>query len=333
MLALVCPDKEQPFVVQEVPLPQVEKNEVLVQVKAAAINHRDYWIQKGQYANLRYPAILGSDGSGIVAAVGEAVNEHWLGKEVIINPAMNWGNNPAFNGPDFTILGLPRQGCFAEYVSVPVTQVHAKPTHLSFEQAAAIPLSGLTGYRALFTRAQLKPGDTLLLTGIGGGTALLMLQMAVAIGVQVYVTSGNDAKIDKAVQLGAAGGVNYTMNGWHKLLQAMVNGFDVIADSAAGDGFKNFVDLAKPGGRIVFFGGTQGPITTLNPQKIFWKQLNILGSTMGTPEEFSAMVALFQQYRIQPVIDEILSFENAEHAIRKMDDATQFGKLVLTLNK
>lgn len=329
MKAIVCPAKDHPLELQELPTPVPGKNEVLVQVKAAAFNHRDYWIQKGQYANLRYPIVLGSDGSGIVTALGEEADQSWLHKEVVINPGMNWGDDPAYHSRDFTILGLPRQGCFAEYVTVPATCLHEKPAHLSFEEAAALPLAGATGYRALFTRGQLAATQTLLLTGIGGGVALMMLQMAVAIGARVYVTSGSDDKIARAQQLGAITGVNYKMEGWHKLLQASSNGFDVIADSAAGDGFKHFVDLAKPGGRIVLYGGTQGAITSLNPQKIFWKQLHILGTTMATPDEFKAMLALFRQYRIKPVIDEIFPLAQAEKAIRKMDHAAQFGKLVL----
>lgn len=329
MKAIVCKDKYAPFTLEEVPMPKPAAGEVLVQLKAAAINRRDYWIQQGQYANLRYPAITGSDGSGIVVQTGENADPLLLHKAVVINPGFNWGSNAAFHSPDFTILGMPRQGCFAEYVCVPATQVYEKPGHLSFEQAAAIPLAASTGYRALFTRAQLQPGDNVLVTGIGGGVALMMLQMAVAIGAHVYVTSGSDEKIDKAIQLGAINGVNYHVPGWHKLFQSSMDGFDVIADSAAGDGFKNFVDLAKPGGRIVFFGGTQGPITTLNPQKIFWKQLSIFGSTMATPEEFAAMLHLFTEHRITPVIDTVFDLKDAEQAVHTLQDATQFGKLVL----
>lgn len=329
MFALICPDKEQPLQLQEVPTPSLGKGEVLVNIKAAALNHRDVWIQRGQYANLRYPIILGSDGCGIVCEIGEGVDDRWLSKEVIINPGMNWGNNPAFQGPSFKILGLPDNGCFAEYVKVPVEYVYEKPAYLSYEEAAAIPLAALTGYRALFTKGHLQPGDNVLLTGIGGGVALLMLQMALAIGAKVYVTSGDDEKIEKAKKLGASGGVNYTTEGWHKLLQVFTEGFDVIVDSAAGDGFKNFIDLSKAGARIVFFGGTRGAISSLNPQKIFWKQLTISGTTMGTQDEFRKMLALFEQHHIHPVIDETFPFADAEKAIQKMAGGNHFGKIVL----
>ena len=329
MKAIVLNDKNEPFIWQEVEKPVPGAGEVLVNIKAAAFNHRDLWIQKGQYAGLRYPIILGSDGSGIVVELGDGVNDSWLNKEVIINPGMNWGNNPNFHDMHFKILGLPDNGTFAEYVKVPADYLYAKPAYLSFEEAAAIPLAGLTGYRALFTRGQVKQGDKVLITGIGGGVALMVLKMALAIGADVYVTSGSDEKIERAVALGAKLGVNYKISSWYKLFQSAVEGLDVIIDSAAGDDFKHLIELANPGGKIVFYGGTQGPMSTLNPQKIFWKHLSILGTTMGTQKEFAAMLSLFETHKIKPVIDEVFDMADAEKAIRKMDDAKQFGKIVL----
>ena len=329
MHAIVLQDKNQPLLWKETETPVPGAGEVLVNIKAAAFNHRDLWIQKGQYAGLRYPIILGSDGSGIVVELGDGVNDSWLNKEVIINPGMNWGINPNFHDRHFKILGLPDNGTFAEYVKVPADYLYAKPAYLSFEEAAAIPLAGLTGYRALFTRGQVKQGDKVLITGIGGGVALMVLKMALAIGADVYVTSGSDEKIERAVALGAKLGVNYKISSWYKLFQSAVEGLDVIIDSAAGDDFKHLIELANPGGKIVFYGGTQGPISTLNPQKIFWKHLSILGTTMGTQKEFAAMLSLFETHKIKPVIDEVFDMADAEKAIRKMDNAAQFGKIVL----
>jgi zinc-binding alcohol dehydrogenase/oxidoreductase len=329
MKAIILHDKEQPLVWTEAPKPVAGANEVLVNIKAAAFNHRDSWIQKGQYAGLRYPITPGSDGSGIVTDLGEGVDVSWLGKEVIINPGMNWGDDPAFNSRQFKILGLPDNGTFAEYVKVPAEYLYEKPAYLTFEQAAAIPLGGLTAYRALFTKGQLKKGDKVLITGIGGGVALMVLKIALAAGAEVYVTSGSDEKISKAVALGATLGVNYKMSGWYKLFQSAVEGFDLIIDSAAGDDFKHFAELTKPGGRIVIYGGTQGPISTLNPQKIFWKQLSVLGTTMGTQNEFASMLKLFTEHQIMPVIDGVFKMQDAEAGIRKMDEAKQFGKIVL----
>jgi NADPH:quinone reductase-like Zn-dependent oxidoreductase len=272
---------------------------------------------------------LGSDGSGVVTKAGSASGNNWTGKEVMINPGMNWGDDPAFHSRQFKILGLPDNGTFAEYVKVPAECIYEKPAYLSFEEAAAIPLAGLTAYRAVFTKGKIKKGDKILITGIGGGVALMVLQMAVAAGADVYVTSGSDEKIEKAVKLGAKLGVNYKISEWYKLFQSAVEGFDVIIDSAAGDDFKHFVGLANPGGRIVIYGGTQGPISTLNPQKIFWKQLSIMGTTMGNQTEFREMLTFFEEHQIKPVVDEIYDMKKAEEAIRRMDDGRQFGKIVL----
>jgi zinc-binding alcohol dehydrogenase/oxidoreductase len=333
MKAIVLEDKDQPLQIKEVATPIPNTGEVLVKIKAAAFNHRDRWIQKGLYAGLRFPIILGSDGSGIVSAVGDGVDKQKIGQEVIINPGMNWGDNPSHQSREYKVLGLPDNGTFAEFVKIPVEYIYPKPASLTWEEAAAIPLAALTGYRALFTKGQVKQGDKVLITGIGGGVALMILQMALAAGAEVYVTSGSDEKIEKAVQLGAKLGINYKIEGWHKLFQSAMEGFDVIIDSAAGDDFKHFVELAKPGGRIVFYGGSQGPITKLNPQKIFWKQLSIMGTTMGTAHEFVQMLQLFETHKIKPVIDEVFLIEDAERAIRKMDDGLHFGKLILQINQ
>jgi zinc-binding alcohol dehydrogenase/oxidoreductase len=331
MKALVLEALNVPLVIKDVPTPTVGAGEVLAKVKAAAFNHRDVWIQKGQYAGIKFPSILGSDGAGVVAEVGSDVSKDWLGKEVVINPSLNWGNNPKAQAKDYKILGLPDNGTFAEFVKVPASNVFEKPKHLSFPEAAAIPLAGLTGYRALFTRATLAAGEKVLVTGIGGGVALFVMQFAIAAGASVYVTSGSDEKINQAVALGAKGGVNYKSEAWYKTLQAQAGNFDVIIDSAAGDGFSKLIDLAAAGGRITFFGGTTGAIKDLTPAKIFWKQLSIFGSTMGTSEEFDAMLNFIATHHIKPVVDKVFPFAEAEQAMRRMDSAGQFGKIVLNI--
>jgi zinc-binding alcohol dehydrogenase/oxidoreductase len=249
---------------------------------------------------------------------------------VIINPAFNWGSSPTHQSPtNFSILGLPEDGTFAEYVKVPLSSLVEKPSHLSFEEAAALPLAGVTAYRALFTRAQLQAGEKILITGIGGGVALFALQYAIAAGAKAYVTSGSQEKIDKAMQLGASGGVNYTNDNWGQALQELAGSFDVIADGAAGEGMDELMNLATPGGRLAFYGATRGNPSSLVARRIFWKQLTIVGSTMGSPEDFHAMVSFVCKHALRPVVDTIYSFSEAEAAFRRMDDARQFGKIVL----
>lgn len=329
MQAIVLEELNQKLAVKEVETPSISENEVLVKVHAAAFNHRDLWIQKGQYAGIRFPIILGSDASGIVSKIGANVNAYWLNKEVIINPSLNWGNNPRVQAKDYVILGTPNDGTFAEYVKVEAKLLHAKPNHLSFEQAAAFPLGGLTGFRATMKRAAAKAGENVLITGIGGGVALFCVQFAVAAGCNVFVTSGDDEKITKAIALGAKGGVNYKNQNWDKELKATSGGFEAIVDSSGGDTFAKLVDLAKPAGRIAMYGATLGPFNSGIPAKIFWKQLDILGSTMGNDEEFAEMLEFINTHKIVPIVDEVFELTQAQTAIEKMSSGKQFGKIVL----
>lgn len=329
MKAIVLEGADKPLVLKEVDKPTVQPGEALVQIKAAALNRRDYWITIGQYAGIKYPSILGSDGSGIVAEVGSDEDKQWLGKEVIINPSTHWGDHDQVQDKDFKILGLPENGTLAEFVKIETKYLHAKPEHLTWEQAAAIPLAGLTAYRALFTKANAKKGDTVLISGVGAGTGVFALQWAVAAGCKVFVTSGSGEKLERARQLGASAGVSYKAQDWASQLKHLAGGFDVVIDSALGDGFANFIDLCNPGGRIVFFGGTAGNIPALDGRKMFWKQLQILGTTMGTAAEFGAMLEFINAHQLIPVVDEVFPMADASLAVNKMKESAQFGKIVL----
>lgn len=334
MQALQLDGVNQPLRIQDVPTPAPAAGEVLVEVRAAAFNHRDVWIQKGQYGGLKFPCILGSDGAGLVTAVGEGADESLIGQAVLINPSHNWGDNPRAQAKDFKILGLPDQGTFAEYISVPVQYVQPLPAHLSFEQAAALPLGGITAYRAAFTRAGLQAGERVLITGIGGGVAVLALQMAVARGAEVWVTSSSADKLARAQELGAKGGANYNDESWVTDLTKQAGGhFDVIIDSAAGSGFNALLDAAAPGGRIVFYGGTLGVISQVPPAKVFWKQLTILGSTMGTEQDFADMMSLVEEKQLIPIVDQVFPIAEGEAAIRHLADGAQFGKVVLKVKE
>ncbi len=319
------------MVFREIPTPLLMKGLVEIRVKAAAINHRDLWITKGKYAGIKYPMVLGSDGSGIVERVGNGVSSDLIGKEVLINPSMNWGEEAGFQGKDFKILGLPDFGTLSELVVVPEEAVYAMPEHLSYVQAAALPVAGRTADRALFGRAKVGPGDKVLVTGAGGGVAQFAIQFALAIDCEVWVTSGKAEKIERAVGMGAAGGGNYKEEGWGKTLKAKSGAFDVIIDGAGGAGFGDLIDLAAPGARIAIYGGTGGAIESISPQKIFWKQVSILGTTMGSPSDFHNMLGLVIKHKIVPVIDEVFPFKKAKHAFAKMQEGTQIGKLVVEM--
>lgn len=318
MTALVLKSKEEPFYLGEWPEPSPEEGEVIVDLKAAALNHRDVFITQGLYPGIRFPSILGSDGAGILD-----------GREVLINPAMDWGADPKVQSRKFHILGLPKNGTFAEKVAVPKEKVLDKPAHLSWEAAAALPLAGLTAYRALFTRGGLREGERVLITGIGGGVALTALQFALAAGASAWVTSSEDSKITRAVEMGAEGGANYKQEGWPDKLKEKGGGFDLILDSAGGKGFPPLLKLCRPAARIVVYGGTTGSVPKLSPQILFWKQISILGSTMGTDAEFADMIAFVDRHKIDPVVDAVFPLSRGQEAFDRMDKGQQFGKIVL----
>lgn len=332
MKALVLESLERPISCTETPTPTPQKGQVLVKIKAAALNHRDVYITQGLYPNIVTPIILGSDGAGDVVQLGEGVDNQWLNKAVVLNPSIGWEKNTAAQPLDYRILGMPDNGCFAEYVVVDTVQLYHKPPHLSYVQAAALPLAGLTAYRALFSRAQAQAQDRVLISGVGGGVALFVCQFAAALGSEVYVTSGSEEKLQKAMALGAKGGVLYKEENWHKKLQQTAKGgFDVVIDSAGGEGFKYFLDLANMGARITFYGGTKGSFP-VSPQKMFWKQLSMFGSTMGSSEEFAQMLDFVNEKQIVPVVDSVWTLENGAAAFEHMNQGKQFGKIVLTDN-
>lgn len=329
MKALYFEAADKPWSIKEVADPTPTKGMLVVRMKAAAFNHRDIWISKGLYPGIKFPIIPGSDGAGIVEKVGYGVAPDMLGRKVLINPSHNWGDGERFQGKDYEILGLPNNGTFSELVRVHPKYVHDIPIHLSYEQAAALPLAGLTAYRAVFSRAKTRSSDRVLITGIGGGVALFALQYCVEEGCEVWVTSGSPDKIRKAIGLGAKGGINYKKDRWHKELKEMAGEFSVIVDGAGGNGFAQLVDLASMGGRIVVYGGTTGNYDKVSPQKIFWKQLTIMGSTMGSEADFYSMVEFVRKKEIVPVIDEIFPFTEAVQAAEKLSQGKQFGKVVV----
>jgi zinc-binding alcohol dehydrogenase/oxidoreductase len=305
--------------------------EVLVAVKAAALNHRDVWIKTGQYAGLKFPSIPGSDGAGVVIAAGGPEHESWIGRDVIINPCFGWGSSEHAQDPKFTILGLPRDGTLAQKIAVPVGQLSPRPAHLSWEEAAALPLTGLTAYRAVFSRAGLKPSDRVLITGIGGGAAVFALQFALLIGAEVWVTSSSPEKISRAVALGAKGGFDYTKPEWPAEAAKVTGGFDVIVDSAGGDGFEKLLDLSAPGARVVFFGATRGNPSVLPMRKVFWRQISLLGTTMGSPADWRAMVDFTALHHLKPIVSEVFSFARVADAFALMERGGQFGKIVVRM--
>jgi len=320
------------LVYEDVPDPGPGPGEVVVRLSAAALNRRDVFVTRGMYPGAKQealPVTLGSDGSGEVVARGDGAEGPDEGTEVVINPALHWGNDPAKPGKEYRILGLPDEGTFAQFVKVPGDHVFPKPSHLSHEEAAAIPLGALTAYRALVTRGQVQQGETVVVPGIGSGVATFVVQMAAALGARVFVTSGSDEKIEKVKEIGAEGGVNYNNEDWSKELKGMAGGVDLSVDHVGGEAFDALVSLAAPGGRIVTFGATAGPKVTVVMPRIFLKHLTVLGTAMGTPEEFGAMLDLYAENGLRPLINETFPLEEATAAMGHMEEGSGVGKIVL----
>lgn len=321
MKALVCKGIKQPLIYEDIDLPEYDESTFgLVTLKAAALNRRDYWITKGLYPGLTFPTVLGSDGCGT-----------YEGKEVVINPTIGWGDDERYPDDDYDILGLKEYGTFAEKIVVRKTSIHPKPAHLTAEQAAALPLAGVTAYRALVSRCGARSGEKVLISGIGGGVASFAFQFALAIGAEVYVTSGSEEKLEKARQMGAAGGANYKDADAMKKLSKEVGGFDVVIDSAGGPGFNGLLRMCRKGGRVGVYGGTLGNWEGINVPNVFFKQLSIYGSTMGSDRDFREMIDLVNQHQIVPEVDRVLDLKDGNEALAIMKTNPQFGKIVLEI--
>lgn len=332
MKAIVLNRKlESKIELTEIALPPLSGEQVRVQLKAAALNHRDEWCRQGLYPNIKDGVILGSDGAGVVLDVAHHGLNEWLGKEVIINPALHWGDDEKVQGMDFQILGMPGHGTLAEFVDVDVNRIFAKPSFMTWEEAAALPLGGLTAFRALMVQGSLQKGDKVLVTGFGGGVAQFAAQFALAASAEAYVSSSSEEKIASAIELGIKRGFNYNDENWAEKALKESGGFDLIIDSAMGDTINNLIHVVKPGGRIVFYGATKGNPSGFNARKVFWNQIKITGSTMGSDKDFEKMLSFVKHHQIHPVVDQVFILEEAEKAFDRMKLGQQLGKIVIKI--
>ncbi|KXS12811.1 NADPH:quinone reductase [Gonapodya prolifera JEL478] len=326
-----------PIELDRVPIPKPMPGEVLLKVHAAALNHRDVYIRQGLYPSIKYDSILGSDCAGEIVETGEGLNlDRYTGKRWFINPAVGWESNPRLpeDLKSYGVLGhLPLPGTLAEYISVPATSVFEIPHHLTWEEAAAIPLAGVTSWRALVTQGEARKGSKVLIPGIGGGVALFTLQWAVAMGCEVWVTSGSDEKLERARALGATGGVNYKEAEWHaRLMSASSGNFDCIIDSSSGPNTRLFIRSLKPGGTLVVYGAVAGSEATITMPWLWFQYASIKGTNMGSNAEFRGMIDFIFQREIRPVISGVWAgLEKAEEAFEEMRAGKQFGKVVVRI--
>ena len=319
--------------IKNIKMPEPSSGEVRVKIVASALNRRDYWITRGGYPGTKTPCIAGSDGAGVIDKVGEGVSPNMIGKEVMLYPAREWGESEIYYGPNFRVLGMPDQGTFAEYICSPAKDVYAKPEHLSWEEAAAIPLAGLTAWRAVVTQAEVHKNQKVLVTGAGGGVSTFVVLWCLHIGAKVYISSSSKEKINDAIKLGVTAGENYNSKSCYKKLFDQSGGFDVVIDSAAGDLFNEVLDTLLPGGRYVFFGSTAGrPPEGLPMGKVFFNHIRIQGTTMGSNAEFSDMLDFLTKYKIKPIIDSVYPLSDIIKAHSQMEVFGHTGKIVLLNN-
>ncbi|PAV28809.1 alcohol dehydrogenase [Virgibacillus profundi] len=305
--------------------PVADKGEVVVALVTAGLNRRDLSIpnRRGDEAEA---LILGSDGAGIIEAVGEDVTDFKVGDEVIINPALRWHENSDAPPKGFGILGMPDHGTFAEKIAISDEQVEKKPEHLTWDEAGVLALSALTGYRALFTKGQVKKGETIFIPGAGSGVATYLISFAKNIGAKVIVTSRSEEKQKQAKELGADIVLD-TNSDWPKELANET--VDLVIDSVGRATFNRSLEVLKKGGRIVVFGATTEDTIDLNLREFFYGQYQLIGSTMGSRQELRSMLDHVTNYKMHPVIDRTFSFDMAHDALNYLKEGKQFGKIAL----
>ncbi|MGC8878329.1 MAG: zinc-binding dehydrogenase [Anaerolineae bacterium] len=317
---------------EEIPTPTPGPGEVVIALRAAALNRRDILVRTRQEWAPQMPFVPGSDGAGVVAAVGAGVHHVREGDAVVICPSLWWGDDEERPSERFEILGGPSNGTYAQYVRIPAENAFAKPAHLSFAEAAAFPLAGLTAWRALITKARIRPGERVFIPGIGSGVATFLVQIARLAGAQVYGTSGNADKLQRAMALGLSGGALYTDPNWlEQIRQQAGGGVEVVVDSVGAATFDSCLQLLVPGGRLVTFGVTTGATTSLDIRTVYRRQLSILGTTMGSLKEFRGLLAVIHRGEVKPVIDSTIPLASAAEAHRRMEQHAQFGKIVLEI--
>lgn len=315
--------------ITDVTKPTPANGEALVKVYASALNHRELWIQKGLYPGMTVPCILGADGAGTVVELGEGADPSWIDKEVIIYPAYDWGPDEQAPTRQFRVLGMPDPGTMAEYIAVPTTSLVEKPSYLSWSEAAAIPVAGLTAWRALTRHGRIQKGDKVLITGIGGGVAQAGLALALAHGANVYVTSSSPDKIAFAQSIGATDGVNYKDEDWYSQLKELSGGIDIVLDSSPSQVLDNYFRFMNYGGRIVTYGSTGSPKTTISISKFFLRHIQFIGTAMGSPSEFKALLQFMELHTIKPLIHSEFTLDEGEKAFDSLRSGKQIGKIVI----
>jgi NADPH:quinone reductase-like Zn-dependent oxidoreductase len=310
---------------EDVPDPSPGPGEALVELRAAALNHLDVWVRKG-LPSVPKPRILGADGAGVVAALGDGVTEPTIGDRVVINPGI-------VHDGRITVIGEHTDGTNCELKAVPASQLYPIPESLSFEEAAAFPLVFETAYRMLVTKAALREGEWVLVWGIGGGVALAAFELARALGARTIVTSSSREKLEQARELGADVAVSHYNDDVVEAAREATGGkgVDVVVETVGEATWERSLAAASRGGRIVVCGSTSGHGPPARLYRLWWKELVILGSTMGMPDEFEAAYELIRAGRARIHVDSVFPMAEVAKAHERLESGAQFGKIVLAI--
>jgi len=318
-------------VLSEVDTPEPGAGEIGIALRAASLNHRELWISRGSYPGMKLPTVLGADGAGVVESVGAGVDPATIGREVVLYPGLNWGSREDISNEQFGLLGMPGPGTIAERICVPLASAFTKPAHLSYVQAASLPVAGLTAFRALMVKAGLRKGDRVLITGIGGGVALFALLFAKALGATVFVTSSSAETLEVARRHGAAGGFKYTDGDWGKALRKATGSIDVVLDGAPAGSFSGYIRALAYGARVVLYGSTGGPTFTASAPELFLRHASIIGTSVGSPSDFERMLEFISEHRIEPIVDREFSLDDAAEALRYLEAGNRCGKVAIKI--
>jgi zinc-binding alcohol dehydrogenase/oxidoreductase len=312
-------------VLTELPDPQPGPGEVRVDLVAAALNRREWWIRTG--GKVRLPAVLGSDGAGVVSAIGPGVEGVSVGDEVVIYPGIGWGDADNVAAECFELVGVPGQGTHAEQIVVRAEQVRPRPAGWSWLETAALPVAALTAWRALVTCAHAGPEKTVLVTGAGGGVATFAIQIGAALGARIVVTTSSREKLERARGVGAAGGADYRDPGWPDHVRPV----DAVIDSVGGDVWRGALASLRTGGVLVTFGDTGGELGSIPISEFFFRYLRVQGTTLGSPREFDALLAHCAEATWRPAIDSVYPLAETAKAHERLEAPDRFGKVLLAI--
>ena len=314
----------------DVPPPELARGSVRVELRAAALNHLDLFVIAGiPGIEVSMPHVLGADGAGVVSEVADDVSNVSVGDEVVLDPGLG---SPDETG--YSLLGEMVPGTFAEQIVVPAENCYPKPASLSWTAAAAFPLVMLTAWRMIVSKASLQAGEWVLIHGIGGGVSLAALQLARHLGARAIVTSHSDTKRQRAREFGAENAVDYNHDDVVAAVRACTEGVgaDVVIDNVGEATFDTSIRACRKGGRIITCGATSGPKVLVDVRRVFWRQVSIMGSTMGDSEEFRSMLAVIESGEIVPVTDQVFPLAEGRAALEHLETAEQFGKVVLDID-